>query len=104
MYVHCHFQKYNPALVPGMFMNGEVSVSNHKALTVPEEAIVRWENKHYIFTENTGGQFRMTQVKPGVTHNGKQQIEAENVTEDTKMVVKNAYALLMKIKNTEEEG
>lgn len=102
--VHCHFQKYNPALVPGMFMNGEVSVSNHKALTVPEEAIVRWENKHYIFTENTGGQFRMTEVKPGVIHNGKQQIEAENVTKETKMVVKNAYALLMKIKNTEEEG
>ncbi|KAA6439830.1 efflux RND transporter periplasmic adaptor subunit [Dyadobacter flavalbus] len=102
--VHCHFEKYSPALVPGMFMNGTVSVNNKKALTVPKEAVVRWENRHYIFTENTGGQFQMTEVKPGVVHSGKQQIEAENITANTRMVVKNAYALLMKIKNTEEEG
>jgi len=102
--VHCHFEKYSPALVPGMFMNGEVSVSNQKALTVPEEAIVRWENKHYIFIESAAGKFEMTEVKPGVINNGKQQIEAENVTDNTRMVVKNAYALLMKIKNTEEAG
>lgn len=102
--VHCHFAKYNSALVPGMFMNGEVSVSNKKALTVPEDALVRWENKFYVFTDNGSGNFEMIHVKPGVINQGKQQIEATGIDDSTRLVVKNAYALLMKIKNTEKDG
>lgn len=102
--VHCHFEKYNPALVPGMYINGEVSVNNKEALTVPEEAVVRWENKFYVFTDQGSGQFEMTEVTPGVISQGKQQIEAKGMTGGTRLVVKNAYALLMKIKNTEKEG
>jgi cobalt-zinc-cadmium efflux system membrane fusion protein len=101
--VHCHFDVYNPALVPGMFMNGEISTSSKTALTVPEDAIVRWENKFYVFVDSGNGKFEMTEVKPGVISNGKQQIEAGRVTADTRLVVKNAYSVLMKIKNTEEE-
>jgi cobalt-zinc-cadmium efflux system membrane fusion protein len=46
----------------------------------------------------------MMEVTPGVINQGKQQIEAKGLNGDTRMVVKNAYALLMKIKNTEKEG
>ncbi|MCF2489247.1 efflux RND transporter periplasmic adaptor subunit [Dyadobacter sp. CY347] len=102
--VHCHFEKYNSALVPGMFMNGEVSVSNKKALTVPEDALVRWENKFYVFTDNGSGNFEMIPVTPGVINDGKQQIEANGIDDSTRLVIKNAYALLMKIKNTEKDG
>jgi cobalt-zinc-cadmium efflux system membrane fusion protein len=102
--VHCHFEKYNPLLVPGMFVNGEVAINGTKALTVPEEAIVRWENNFYVFTDNGSGKFEMVEVKPGTISGGKQQIEGGGINGDTRLVVKNAYALLMKIKNTEEEG
>jgi membrane fusion protein, heavy metal efflux system len=102
--VHCHFEKYSPALVPGMFINGEVSISNQKALTVPEDALVRWENKFYVFTDQGSGKFEMVNVKPGVINEGKQQIEATGIDDSTRLVVKNAYALLMKIKNTEKDG
>ena len=102
--VHCHFEKYSSTLVPGMFMNGEVSVSNKKALTVPEDALVRWENKFYVFMDNGSGNFEMKNVTPGVINDGKQQIEASGIDDSTKLVVKNAYALLMKIKNTEKDG
>jgi len=102
--VHCHFEKYNPSLAPGMFMNGEVSVQSNKSLTVPEDALVRWENKFYVFTENGNGKFEMINVKPGVISNGKQQIEATGFDDQTRLVIKNAYSLLMKIKNTEKEG
>ncbi|CAG5072390.1 Multidrug resistance protein MdtA [Dyadobacter sp. CECT 9623] len=102
--VHCHFEKYNPLLVPGMFVNGEVAINGTKALTVPEEAIVRWENNFYVFTDNGSGKFEMVEVKPGTISGGKQQIEGSGINGDTRLVVKNAYALLMKIKNTEEEG
>ncbi|MCE7059519.1 efflux RND transporter periplasmic adaptor subunit [Dyadobacter sp. CY343] len=102
--VHCHFEKYNPLLVPGMFVNGEVAINGTKALTVPEEAIVRWENNFYVFTDNGSGKFEMVEVKPGTISGGKQQIEGGGINGDTRLVIKNAYALLMKIKNTEEEG
>ena len=102
--VHCHFEKYSPSLIPGMFINGEVSVNNKKAMTVPEEAIVRWENKFFVFTDSGSGKFEMVEVKPGVVSQGKQQIEAAGINGNTRLVVKNAYALLMKIKNTEEES
>lgn len=102
--VHCHFEKYNPLLVPGMFMNGEVSINDHRSLTVPEEAVVRWENKFYVFTEQGKGKFGMIQVQPGVASHGRQAIESKQIDKNSKLVVKNAYALLMKIKNTEEEG
>jgi cobalt-zinc-cadmium efflux system membrane fusion protein len=102
--VHCHFEKYSPSLVPGMFINGEVSVNNKEALTVPEDAVVRWENKHYVFTDNGTGKFEMLEITPGVISQGKQQIEGTGISTTTRLVVKNAYALLMKIKNTEEES
>ncbi|HTF18659.1 MAG TPA: efflux RND transporter periplasmic adaptor subunit [Chryseolinea sp.] len=102
--IHCHFEKYAPDLAPGMFMNGEVFVQSHDALTVPEEAVVRWENKYYVFIERGSREFDMVEVKAGVLDHGRQQIEAAGVTEQTRVVTKNAYALLMKMRNVDEEG
>lgn len=101
--IHCHFQNYHAALVPGMFMNGEIAVENKQALTVPEEAVVRWENKFYVFVEEANNSFHMTEVKPGISSNGRQQIEGAGITAQTSLVTKNAYAVLMKNKNTGEE-
>ncbi|MVM41688.1 efflux RND transporter periplasmic adaptor subunit [Spirosoma sp. HMF3257] len=102
--VQCHFKDYSVSLVPGTFMNGDVSVNNKQALTVPEAAIVRWENKAYVFTDQGNGTFNMVEVVPGLLNQGKQQIEGRGITDQTKLVLKNAYALLMKIKNAEAEG
>lgn len=102
--VHCHVERYSPSLVPGMFINGNVSVNNQNALTVPEEAVVRWENKFYVFTDSGNGQFEMVEVNPGVTSEGKQQIDSATIHANSKVVIKNAYYLLMKIKNTEDKS
>lgn len=102
--VQCHFKDYSVSLVPGTFMNGDISVAAKQALTVPEGAIVRWENKSYVFTDQGNGRFSMVEVVPGLINQGKQQIEGRGITDQTKLVLKNAYALLMKIKNTEAEG
>lgn len=101
--VHCHFNDYSSSLVPGAFMNGDVSIMTKQALTVPEGAIVRWENKSYVFTDQGKNTFRMVEVKPSLLQQGKQQIEGQGITDQTNLVVNNAYALLMKIKNTGEE-
>ena len=101
--VHCHFEQFDPSLLPGMFMNAEVEVQNKKALTLNEDAIVRWQNNHYVFVETGANHFKMTKVSLGNQSQGKQQIEAPGLNSSTRMVTKNAYTLLMKMKNSGEE-
>lgn len=99
--VHCHFKKHNSVLVPGMFMNARVAVTGGKALTVPQEAVVRWENEFYVFEEKKPGTFEMLAVAPGRQADGKQQLAAEGLKTSTPLVLKNAYSVLMKMKNAE---
>lgn len=100
--VHCHFEKYDHDLYPGMFMNGDVVLESKKALAVPEDAVVRWQNKHYVFVEREQGTFEMLAVQLGEFSNGFQAVQADGLDGNSKLAIKNAYALLMKIKNTEE--
>ncbi len=101
--VHCHFEDFDASLLPGMFMNAEVEVNNATALTVPEDAVVRWQNKYYVFVSNSNNTFKMTNVEPGNRQNDKQQISGSNISDKTQLVTKNAYALLMKMKNSADE-
>ena len=102
--VHCHFERYDHgSLVPGMFMNAEVEVKTEKALVVPESAVVRWQNRHYVFTDAGNGTFDMAQVEVGIEQNGQQQIIPANDISGKNIVLQNAYALLMKMKNNAEE-
>lgn len=102
--VHCHFENSNHDLLPGMFLNAEIETANAAAVTVPEEAVVRYGDKQYIFLQRTTSQFEMLEVKPGNTAGGKTEIASgiTNFAEQT-VVTKNAYALLMKLKNAAEE-
>ena len=102
--VHCHFERYDQgSLVPGMFMNAEVEVKTEKALVVPESAVVRWQDRHYVFTDAGNGMFDMAQVEVGIEQNGQMQIIPVNDISGKNIVLQNAYALLMKMKNSAEE-
>ena len=101
--VHCHFEQFDATLLPGMFMNAEVEVDNALAITVNEDAVVRWQNKHYVFVNHGSNTFKMVLVTLGNLNAGKQQIDAAGIDAKTSMVTKNAYALLMKLKNSAEE-
>lgn len=103
--VHCHFDRYDPKLFPGMYMNAEVEVTQENVLAVPESAVVRWENRHFVFAEREKDSFEMLEVEPGAAADGFVQITGVGPTdlEQTRLVLHNAYALLMKMKNTGEE-
>lgn len=101
--VHCHFEQFDPKLLPGMFMNAEVELGGQKALAVNEDAIVRWQDKFYVFTDEGKNAFRMKAVKTGQAGEGFQQIEAAGLDSSTRLVTNNAYALLMQMKNSSEE-
>ncbi|GGH82137.1 cobalt-zinc-cadmium efflux system membrane fusion protein [Filimonas zeae] len=101
--VHCHFEQYDKTLLPGMFMNAAIAVKNQHALAVPEEAVVRWQNAHYVYVCKGNHIFDMVKVKAGITEKGWTEIEGENISDSTQLVVKNAWSVLMKMKNSAED-
>ncbi len=99
--VHCHFDKYDKKLLPGMFMNAEIAINNAHVMAVPNDALVRWENKSYVFLAEGKNKFVMTPVETG--HTDKNYTEIKTTLPDADIVTKNAYALLMKMKNAAED-
>ena len=101
--VHCHFEIYDKALIPGTYMNAEIAITNAKSYVLPEDAIVRFENKYYVFLKKTATQFEMVEVQIGNTEKGFTEIiKTENLNNQT-FVIKGAYSLLMSLKNKSEE-
>ncbi len=102
--VHCHFDNYDRTLVPGMYMNAEIEVGNSNSYVVPVEAIVRYGDKQYIFIVLNDRQYEMKEVTTGDTEGGFTAIiEAKGVDlKNATVVTKNAYTILMTLKNTAE--
>lgn len=103
--VHCHFVPNEPKLAPGMFLSADIETTETDALTVPTDAVVRFENKQFCFIEKSEGKYEMREVEIGVSDKNFLQIRPLSMegflTE--KIVVKGAYTLLSKMKNTAEE-
>lgn len=99
--VHCHFEKYDKSLVPGMYMNAELKFKNQKVQLLPEEAVVSFENKDFVFEQLAKNQYKMTSITSGEIANGK--VAIHNDLSGKKIVTKGAYSLLMKLKNTSDE-
>ncbi|SIT98204.1 membrane fusion protein, cobalt-zinc-cadmium efflux system [Epilithonimonas bovis DSM 19482] len=101
--VHCHFEKYHPELIPGMYMNAEVETETSFSNAVPEESIVDFEGKSYVFVEEKKQTYKMVPVTTNESENGFIQILNFQDFKGKKIVTKNAYTLLMKLKNTSED-
>lgn len=100
--VHCHFNRYDKTLIPGTYMNSEVELNNHEVFSLPDEAIVFFENKNYIFIEENAENHKMIEVTTGIKENNYTEILDGAKLINNKIVIKGAYALLMAIKNNEE--
>lgn len=102
--VHCHFTGTPPGLLPGMFMNADIQLTSNNNVAVPEAAIVHSGNQDYIFIERKPRQFEFTPVNTSITENGFVAIQGgPSDLLNNVIIKKNAYAALMKLKNTGEE-
>ena len=101
--VHCHFDKYDKTLFPGMYINAEISSKNNLQNVLPDQAIVSFEGKKYFF-ENAGkNKFEMIETETGESENGFTEIVSKADLSGKEIVTKGAYALLMSLKNKEGE-
>lgn len=101
--VICKVNQYDSALIPGLFINAEAEFENEKAITVPEDAVVRWQGKFFVFALSGNNQYKMAAVEPGTTTDGFRQIKSSAIDKSSKIVIKNAYTLLMTFMNGGDE-
>lgn len=101
--VHCHFESYDKTLIPGTYMNAEVEVSGHNATAIPDEAIVRFENRQYVFIAKDSSRFSMEEIVTGNSEDGFTEIIGADKWAGKTFVIKGAYNLLMAMKNVSDE-
>lgn len=99
-------------VLPGMYVNGIIETSENRVASLPQDAVVNFEDKDYIFIfdknkEEDGKPFteyQIVEVHKGVTNNGFTEVvlpENFNIT-TAKVVIKGAYNLLSAKKNAGE--
>lgn len=100
--VHCHFDTYDQTILPGMYMNAEVELKASTYNSIPEESIVAFEGKEYIFVNDSKLHYQMIAVSVRQKENGIVALDHSENLLTKKIVTKGAYTLLMKLKNKEE--
>ncbi|MFY8022141.1 MAG: efflux RND transporter periplasmic adaptor subunit [Bacteroidia bacterium] len=102
--IHCHFEQYDKTLSPGTFMNAMMETEHKTVKTLPEDAIVQHDNKSFVFVQREKNVFELVEVKTGMSEKGSIEILMNKPElQKSKFVVKGAYSLLMKLKNTVDE-
>lgn len=101
--VHCHFEKYDKSLIPGMYMNAIIESEAEMAEVIDEAAVVTYAGKSYCFIELNKGAYKMVEVQTGLKQKDKLELLNPEAVKGYSVVTKGAYTLLMKLKNVEEE-
>ncbi|WP_353718483.1 efflux RND transporter periplasmic adaptor subunit [Dyadobacter sp. 676] len=104
--VHCHLENEDHNLLPQNFVKAVIETGASPVNALPDEAVLDFEGKSYVFVKDSAGErrFRMVEVSKGISENGFTEVKmpAES-RESPEFVLKGAYALLSKLKNAEEE-
>ncbi len=101
--VHAHFDNYDPYSIPGMYMNAEIEIPETQNLALPDECIVSFEGKHFVFKQKDTNNFEMIAVEVGSSGDGFTEILNADNLKNSKIVQQGAYTLLMAMKNKGEE-
>ena len=89
-------------LTANMYFNVDLEVNSVAANALPEEAIVHFEEKDYVFEVQNKNQFKLIPVQIGIS--GNKMVEIKSPANSGKVyVTKGAYNLLTAMKNSGEE-
>ena len=67
--VHCHFQKEDQSLIPGLYFKALIETEASEHLVLPSAAIVAYNNQHFVFLEKDSLHYQMVEVQVGKTQN-----------------------------------
>jgi cobalt-zinc-cadmium efflux system membrane fusion protein len=93
-------------ILPNMFLQASIETRLEKTLAVPDDALVNYNGKRYVFISNPHGknaEFSMLPVEVGVQESGWNAIKlSKPELENRDFVLKGAFAILSAMKNTGE--
>ena len=92
----------NSEFVKGMYINAEVNISSRYTQGLPNEAVVAFENKNYVFEDLGKSSYKMIPVVTGISDDQFTEIIKADYLKNKKIVQKGAYSLLMMLKNKAE--
>lgn len=101
--VHCHLEKEDAALIPGLFFSARIETSQIQVSTVPSDGIVLFQNKSCVFVQTQPLQFEMVEIEKGVSEGGFTQVTLTEALKEKQIVLKGAYHLVSILRNSEEE-
>lgn len=101
--VYAKINNYTHKLIPGNYVNATIELTNENAFVINNAAVVTFEGKNYVFVQESKTAFQMVEVQLGIVSKEFSEIRNYDLLKDRKIVVKNAYTLLMTLKNKEEE-
>lgn len=103
--VHCHLDQEDLQLLPGTYLQAMIETGAMPVKALPDDAIVSFDNRHYIFAQSGPSRFAMVPVQKGNSEMGYTEVTPQGELDiNTPVVVKGAYDLLAKLKNSEETG
>ncbi len=107
VHVHAEIENKKGNLIPGMYIQGKIQVNNTQTKALPESAIFKEGDKHYIFSgekENDDWSFKPVEVIVGEKDGKWVAIKfTEEIDENTKFAYNNAYYLMAEMKKGEAE-
>lgn len=107
--VHGHLSTEDQNLIPGTYLKAIIETGGEKVPALPESAVVQYEGKDYIFIQEDSvpqtHSFKLLSVKTGLAESGFIQVTLPDSVQKQgmKVVMKGAYDLLSKMKNSEQE-
>ena len=102
--VHCHLTEEDPSLIPGMYFSAVIETNEQTSDVLPNEAIVNFEGKDFIFIANPSDDHRydMIAIVKGLSEGNYTTVTIPEVAINKSVVIKGTYALLGLLKNKEE--
>lgn len=94
--IHAELKNNDSAtLLPGMYVNAHILAGVQEVPTLPEEAVVRYKGKYYVFTQEDAATFRMVEVETGISDQGLTEIKLlEELPAKAPVVLEGAYYIL----------
>lgn len=101
--VYAKISNSTKKLIPGNYINAIIQANNNNAFVINNDAIVDFEDKKFVFIQNTNkNTFSMQEVQIGIVTDKVSEIRNYEILQNKNVVISDAYTLLMVLKNKEE--
>src|SRR5690606_15258729 len=102
--VHCHLDKEDETLLPGMYITANVETGTQETDVLPVSAVASLEGADYVFLQVKTNQFMLTPIGTGQSTAEYIAITfPDGVEKNLPIVTRGAFNLLGMLKNTQEE-